>query len=994
MFLSTENPPNDPLSSSSSPPFLHLPTSSHELGQSHLSNFSIRDYAYSNRKNNIKNNWPFSSKSLQLFSTHGITDPLPPLQKVSTVSNQFETKASSSSGKQIVSYVHHGRDLAKLGLNQTLAETSKGGVSSQSRIIENGLFSSTSVSKSEVEIVVAATSNKKDNHSKKCGRGMVKSKEDSCGGLVTTSESIMASKTCPICKTFSSASNTTLNAHIDQCLSVDSALPPVVSSKPNKPRSKPRVKVKTMVDIYASAKEGTLEDLDKRNGTKWVSILSYTNRVVAEKSEVSKKRKVSPVGVGPVYIDAKGQKLRILSEFSEKKTSTTPSREQHEDGSGGKKCLSQGSKGNNKCLRKIRRVKKPHKYVKLTNHKANAPEQIPGDQRGFSGEGSHTGHHRIHNQRMLAKRGLISKKLNEKGHELYGLRDQLSDDEDTWSGGDPTVLRGTDLFATDSYPLYKQKLGSEVARPKKALFGSKSAQSRSFRVPQSEKEDESLEGIQINTLRLKKSIASFQEDKYPPGKNFCSDAVDVSDASPRGTSMRKFSPPFVPNAWRRLSVPVELNKARLDFSEEEDEEETGKWESEMTQERELPDNDYVSGDNGERNEVLLRSNPSSSGYDDYNDDDDESSEEEEANNKRAHVLDKTDDMGAEFYQSDSPPSIEILPRERAMYYSEVGNMIYGQTSCKENERFDSVVGQGSLFVEVDTIPIPGPPGSFLPSPRDMGFDENLGNSSVITSQVQSSMDQLDRNSSESPVSAVSNFAAGRLNFPAELSSTFRENFSPDIAMSYSTTSMSFCVPSHHGTTEAEPITIDKTTLPSRFRNNDQESCCCQRKERISEGITRNHQGSHLLQRRAASSSITMNLTNSPTRLDPNHPFEQSPYKIQQALDLQSKFSSRTNPNAVVPPSPSNPVLRLMGKDLMVMNQGEADEEASRSSLTPTPQFVDPPCGGTGLYFNTGLYLRNSFESTQQPQAQTQPQPQPQAAAFRNNFDHVRYFSPS
>ena len=155
----------------------------------------------------------------------------------------------------------------------------------------------------------------------------------------------------------------------------------------------------------------------------------------------------------------------------------------------------------------------------------------------------------------------------------------------------------------------------------------------------------------------------------------------------------------------------------------------------------------------------------------------------------------------------------------------------------------------------------------------------------------------------------------------------------------------------------------------------------------------NHQGSHLLQRRAASSSNTMNLTNSPTRLDPNHPFEQSPYKTQQALDLQmSKFSSRKSLNAVVPPSPSNPVLRLMGKDLMVMNQGEADEEASRSSLTPNPQFVDPPCGGTGLYFNTGLYLRNSFDSTHQPQVQAQQQSQ--AAAFRNNFDHVRYFSPS
>ncbi|CAA7062605.1 unnamed protein product [Microthlaspi erraticum] len=987
MFLSTENPPNDPLSSSSN--FLHLTTSSDELGQSHLPNFSIRDYAYSNRKRNINNNWPFSTKSLHLFATHGVTDPLPPFQKLSTVSNQFETTATSPSGKQIAPHVHRGRDLAQLKLNQT-----RKGVCNQPKILENGLFTRTSTKSSKVDqIVVASTNNSKNNHSRK----MVKSKEDSC---VTTSESTMASKTCPICRTFSSASNTTLNAHIDQCLSVDlpsppvshskqnnkprvdqclsvdlPKLPPVNHSKPSKARvNKPRTKVKTMADIYASAKGCTLEDLDKRNGTNWVSILSYTSRVVADKSsEVSKKRKVSsPVGVGPVYIDAKGQKLRILSEFSEKKktsfTTTPKLREQQEDCSSEKKCLSQGGKENSKVSRKRGRGKKQHKSLKLTNHKANASEQIPESESGFAGEGRSTGRRRIYNQRMLAKRGLTPKKLSvkEKGHKFYALRDQPSenddDDDDSWSERDPVVMKGTD----------KQKLRSEVAGKNKTLFGNKRAQSRSFRVQMSEKEKDSLEGVQRNTLRLKKNVASIQED-----------AIKVSDASPRASSMRKLSPLYVANSWRRLSLPAELKKARFDFS---DEEETGKWESEMNQEREISDDDdYVSGDNGERNEeVLLRSNLSSSGYDDYSDDDEEESSEEEAddnNNETANALDKTDDdTGADFYQSDT----EIIPSERAMYYTEeVGDMVYGQGPCKEDVRFDTEVGgHGSLFVEVDTIPIPGPPGSFLPSPRDMGFDENLGNSSVITSQVQSSMDHLDRNSSESPVSAVSNFAAGRMSFPAELSSSsFRENLSLDIpSSSYSTTPMSFC-----GIAEAEP------TAPSRFRNSDHESCCCQRKERNFECVTLNHhQASHLLQRRAASSSsMAMNLTKTNTCMDPTHPFEQSPsYMIQQDLDLQSKFSSRASLNGTVPPSP-NPVLRLMGKDLMVMNQGE---EASGSwVMTPTPQLLDPP---TGLYFNTSLYLSNGFDSTHQPQTPKAQQAHTQASATRNNFDQVRYFSPS
>lgn len=518
---------------------------------------------------------------------------------------------------------------------------------------------------------------------------------------------------------------------------------------------------------------------------------------------------------------------------------------------------------------------------------------------------------------MLAERGSSSKKLNEKENKLYALRDQPSDDDDdddSWSGGDHVVLRGTDLSATGS-------------SWNKTMFGSKRAQ----RVRMSEKQETSLAGAHLNTVRLKKSLSSIQEDKYPPGKN----VREVTDASPRATSVRKLLPPFVANGWRRLSLPVELKRARLDLSDEE-EEETGRWESEMTQERELSDDDYVSGDNGERNEVVRRSNPLTfSGYNEYeyedDDDDDEESSEEY----------KTD----EFYQSETPPSNETKPSERAYLYNSEGveDMVYEED---DDVRFDSEVGKGSLYVEVDTIPIPGPPGSFIPSPRGMSYDEHLGNSSVITSQFHS----FDRNSSESP---VSNFAAGKL---------------------------SFCVPSH-----PETSTIDKTEPPPRLGSNDHESCCCcQRKDRISEGMALNHQTSDLLQRRGAAYSSRLDTT--------NHPFEESPYMIQQDLDLQSKFSSRA---VVVPPSP-NPVLRLMGKDLMVMNQGEAD--TVRDSLKPTTQFLDShPCAGTGLYFNTGLYLRNGFEPTHhQPQTpQSQSQTQTQASPFRNSFDdHVRYFSPS
>ncbi|KAL1195235.1 hypothetical protein V5N11_029147 [Cardamine amara subsp. amara] len=727
MFLSStdQSPSNNPSSSSN---FLHLTNSTHELGQSHLSTFSIRDYAFSNRTKNIKKSWPFSSTSLELCLSHGLSDPLPPVQPLGSVISHppqaFSLKKPNITHVEAIGYK---RKSEKLGSNKILVETTK-------QSFENGLLASGPKTK----IQVAAMVNK--NPRKKCGL-IVKpgacvdsgSKEDhSC--LFSASES-MALRTCPICKTFSSASNTTLNAHIDQCLSVDSGQKPV--SKPNRPKIKPRLKVKTMVDIYASAKACTLEDLDERNGTKWAMISSYFNRVVSDnKPEVSnkgKKRSVLRVhidedaaGIGPVYIDAKGQKLRILSEFKE--NVSDPSRE-HED-------VSEKSEGKgSKSFRKKLREKKYYKYGKLvprsrkiTVRKGNASE-IPEYRRGFSEEGrdfersetSGPGQRRIFNEQMLTKRHL-SRHGNKKGTKIC---DQPSENGHSLSE-DTLVLRGpshvsTDLSETISSPLNSQNSWrvcgeSQVSGKSWALSRKKSIKSDSF---------------VANPLRC----------SVPVDKAFSSEARGV----------------------------MKLKKPRLDFSENEDED-TGKWESEMTQERELTDCDDWD-DSGDTDKDLLSSSPSISGeengYESY---------EETGNNKGDDdMLDKINDADAEFE-----------------------SMIYEKTGCETAE-------QGSSFMEVDPIPIPGPPGSFLPSPWDMGTDviENLGNTSVITSQVQSSQDQpdlTDRNSSESPVSAISNFAA------------------PETI-----------------------ITIDKR--PSRFRDDDR-SCCCQRKEKNFEDTTFSHHHHH------------------------------------------------------------------------------------------------------------------------------------------------------
>lgn len=205
-----------------------------------------------------------------------------------------------------------------------------------------------------------------------------RSSTEDVASICTNISETMASKTCPVCKTFSSSSNTTLNAHIDQCLSMESTPKWTVDSKLTRHRIKPR-KTRLMVDIYSTAPHCTLEDLDRRNGSSWASSVSsfpahqYQD---IEKSEMpaaeDKKQKVlavhhdnnTVVDVGPVYIDSNGTKLRILSKFNEDAPSVSKVLEHlrpRKPLKGGKesKFLSTKKK---KC-----RASKYHKYLKLAS---------------------------------------------------------------------------------------------------------------------------------------------------------------------------------------------------------------------------------------------------------------------------------------------------------------------------------------------------------------------------------------------------------------------------------------------------------------------------------------------------------------------------------------------------------------------------------------------------------------------------------------------------
>ena len=104
---------------------------------------------------------------------------------------------------------------------------------------------------------------------------------------------------CPVCLSFTSPSNTTLNAHIDQCL-----LPEIIHIKQ---RGKPK-KMKSMVEICATAPEWTLEDLDRRNGSNWAKEVTFAEKVNGGDGKRARD--------GPIYVDSRGTKVLILSKLN------------------------------------------------------------------------------------------------------------------------------------------------------------------------------------------------------------------------------------------------------------------------------------------------------------------------------------------------------------------------------------------------------------------------------------------------------------------------------------------------------------------------------------------------------------------------------------------------------------------------------------------------------------------------------------------------------
>ncbi|KAJ0751431.1 hypothetical protein HanLR1_Chr05g0193351 [Helianthus annuus] len=152
-------------------------------------------------------------------------------------------------------------------------------------------------SKSNPELTLESRKSKISHTHIQLGLGQTKSKKPKPvlgSSRKTETETTMgSSKTCPVCKVFSSSSNTTLNAHIDRCLSGESTTMKWTADSEVviKHRIKPR-KMRLMADVYKSAAHCTVEELDARNGTCWANNSGFPDHEIEFQGEQEKEEAV------------------------------------------------------------------------------------------------------------------------------------------------------------------------------------------------------------------------------------------------------------------------------------------------------------------------------------------------------------------------------------------------------------------------------------------------------------------------------------------------------------------------------------------------------------------------------------------------------------------------------------------------------------------------------------------------------------------------------
>ncbi|KAJ8754957.1 hypothetical protein K2173_015469 [Erythroxylum novogranatense] len=1111
---------------------------------SSLPNFSIRNYVFTSRSKDINNNWPFSLKNLQLCFKHGVRDVLPPFQSLDTIrdqssklctvetdslnrhrTNRFDKEPSrpnnthgvvdsctdaqlrSRKAAEVCPDVSSCRSGEEIDFPSSTTTVSQSEIESVPHIRHPISLQQThqtllKTSSAEVETVDPPAIHKTQNTSrplgKKCrlivkfvGNSERSSSEDITSNCTTTSEA-MTSKVCPVCKTFSFSSITTLNAHIDQCLAMEPTPKCTADSNLTRHRFKPR-KTKLMVDIYATAQQCTLEELDRRNGRN-LSTASNLPTMDAECSE-GRKHRVSPINpqdvgdVGPVYIDANGTKLRILSKPSDPAL-VRKERECVED-----RNPLRGGKGIKHFPKKKKKrlAQKHHKYLKLIpqskrilSHKNARGSQICGRGEKYNG-----GDRSFEKEQLKQKQS----KSSDSGtlrpwvcSKRSGFMKKVSSEDDhqptrcKWHLPKDLLVENEESFLgnplSESILTHKSK---NLCENLVSASGNDERMRKAFHdAPVIERGEKIPRRKRVGNL-LARAVADDIDTSFPPTKQ------NANQLGKEGTSTHNSCLPMYTNSTRRhasnemevdtwgkniMSVnsqsavsdsgPCKIKKrsthekSRLHLVVERDKEAVAchskvdhqlslkRGGSKIQLEREAINNDMhprrqnaleireerqLSAFQSKKVMALESSKPAAcygndeGGNVDYSDgfgvltscrNETQDNEEDFCSVECGRDFDRSasnlnSPFGTEFYKlsdcskapSNSLQSIQdhrrllckveapAAPTEPAFVDDQemfsgrgVRHDLIEQTT-EISVGLDSRVGQGNPFLGVDPIPIPGPPGSFLPSPRDMGSEDFQGNSSLTTSRVQSSLDQhdmLDGDSSDSPISATSTISsspAGRSDSkycePMSAAGPYGDQEKIKSCLTAARSGSSVKIAGAQTTNtglertivggvhlKADRIPGEKGSL--RLKND--QPCCCQKKERFSLGVSSHFHELQLKKRRKITTRTTAlgkqtscNSEPQPSNVNVRPEFiplsswstsgsekdvppvikpHTVPVPFKDSTGTEVRFLARSDCDSVSP-SASNPILRLMGKNLMVINK---DEDASMPIGQVEPHMRD------------------------------------------------------
>ncbi|KAL8147005.1 hypothetical protein AgCh_004649 [Apium graveolens] len=945
-------------------------------------------------------------------------------------------------------------------------------------------------------------------------------KEDNMTNNFIVSE-IMASKVCPVCKTFSSSSNTTLNAHIDQCLSGESTIKWTEEPKVIKHKIKPR-KMRLMRDIYATALHCTLEDLDRRNGTNWASNSippDQSNELcVEDRLERLPYAGVEEIGhkEGEVYIDTDGTKVRILSKFSKAANMQGNSRAQNMLKSN-KFITDKKKKKHQKILKLVPHGKpyssKPHPrfeiYRNLTvgpsgegevelGQCSKAQEQIKLDDSGI-----------IRRWVGSKRTGLKKKTPLEDKHQYPGQSLAKSFDSNCLLNKQQSIENLVSSQTRKKMEASKNEAGLRLCREQSPLgkkrefpWSSEGVgyRKRSMMLPKDKKLRK--EGTSVHdSCKDSRNHTSTREtsfsNKAAPTKT--SDAFVVTSKTSR--TYQEFSskamlsastrtkltnhvivPKLRSHIKRKSSVSTRSqfnsqletnNKFAWRPSQNDDDQQLDSTEDFTNERSEMEEN---MGKMARRQTKVLKDRGSIyySGKEEAADGL-KNSTNEPCNyghsvgvvkefspvNVRSALENSEDSFDDEESESEGLPFGEDIAVEPS-YTVAYGGFISCSDSlvsefpklpssserskseqCAEVDQWDSsghptssrdpslsdeqvfstdavgnvnvMTGEFNNFSEIDPIPIPGPPGSYLPSLGHLGSDDLQGNL-LNTSQIQSTEDQhdVDMDKSDSPMSAISDISNPTLAMSKSRSSK-KNSVDPlsaqhEIQRSFSGAaqdSRAVNLGPEHLNLETSRINVmsfpEKASAGSKF----EQLCRCSREEGTQGGVF-NLQESQLQRQQTMpldsfpqmqidENDCSERLGNSISRSGAfyfhNYPNSGSGKVVYPTRKISSehidknispehevKFSTLRDFDSANSSAP-NPVLRLMGKNLMVVNKDEVPllqhRQHQSSSMNAQPHLQ---CGTVSEVYPRGVHNKDYHSClnqvvTQSPIAFSQDQRQ-------------------